>query len=413
MSLTSLCMTVCAIGCVDGSIRLNGHSFGSVRCVAFSHDGAQLASAADDGRVIVWDAATGRRLHTLLPNRATASWREGQALIVRDDGTSEPLVSKDQVAVRWVGYPKDSRALIALTSEVVTYDTTIGREIRRVVPEQTHGADWTFAAPILSSDGRYLVSLWRQAQDAQRLLLDVRHTGSLRARMQIDVSDLLPRSVAIDSRGGFLAAAGERRVLVWHIDKSVLLHDDSLGSETVRSIAFGQSDVGLITVDDSWSVTAVDTRTATTTWAASLADLPHAVAAGREFFASLLTDRPRERVAVGCGWSIAVLDTKTGRRLNTVRTGLAGQERQIAPVSLVGFVNSDRLLTVGNSRIQVWSVAAGRLIWESALIEEGVTAVAISPDGLRVATGGGWAKKEPTVRLFQLPNNTEGPGTSP
>src|SRR2546423_809964 len=43
---------------------LEGHS-DSVRLVAFSHDSARLASASDDNTVKMWDASSGKCLHTL------------------------------------------------------------------------------------------------------------------------------------------------------------------------------------------------------------------------------------------------------------------------------------------------------------------------------------------------------------
>jgi len=67
---------------------------------------------------------------------------------------------------------------------------------------------------------------------------------------------------------------------------------------------------------------------------------------------------------------------------------------------------------VSDCRVQVWSVTTGRRIWESEYIAEGITAVAISPDGSRIATGDGWAKARPLVRVFRLPALRRADGTA-
>ena len=44
--------------------HLKGHTY-SVRSAVFSADGKLVVTASDDGTARIWDAASGRHLHTL------------------------------------------------------------------------------------------------------------------------------------------------------------------------------------------------------------------------------------------------------------------------------------------------------------------------------------------------------------
>jgi WD40 repeat protein len=74
---------------------LEGHSDG-VTAVQFSQDGSKLASASVDNKVMVWDASTGARLHTLEGHSDVVS-----AVQFSPDGSKLASASYDKKVMVW------------------------------------------------------------------------------------------------------------------------------------------------------------------------------------------------------------------------------------------------------------------------------------------------------------------------
>ena len=198
----------------DGPVKLwdvgGGPAIGSlphgdtVLCLAFSRDGAQLASGGKNRLIRIWDMNTRKEVQTL---------RDGPAM-----------------SVSGVAFSPDSRRLVSASwdGKVLLWDVPSGKVI---LPPMEH-ADLVFSVAFsrdgnrLASAGRdKLVKIWDAANG--QLLLPGLHGPSATVR-----------SVAFSPDGRQLAAAGDdRAVRVWDTSDGRELH---ILSRTVEPLTFGR-----------------------------------------------------------------------------------------------------------------------------------------------------------------------------
>jgi hypothetical protein len=147
----------------DQELLLKGHA-NPVSGVAFSPDSARLASG-DGSAVKVWDTGTGRELLTLRgfagagvafsPDGARLASGGGGTVTVWDARTGQELLTLrgHNLGVRGVAFSPDGACLVSadLTGELYGWDARTGERLREV-PEWSARPD-----PARSPDGRYLV----------------------------------------------------------------------------------------------------------------------------------------------------------------------------------------------------------------------------------------------------------------
>jgi hypothetical protein len=109
---------------------LTGHG-AKVTHARFSADGAILATGGADGRIILWDVATGNRIRTL-------------------EGHTYPLVS--------MAFSADGRTMTTGAEVVRFWDLTTGRETRSLATQGRTGNDTPLYAMAVSPDGSRLAT---------------------------------------------------------------------------------------------------------------------------------------------------------------------------------------------------------------------------------------------------------------
>jgi len=364
-------------------LRLAGHN-AEVWGLAYNPDGTRIATASEDKTAKIWDARTGRELHTLVGHTDAVS-----RVAFSPDGSRMATTSNDHTARVWdtatgqlvmtlaghtgwvyrVAYSPDG-ALLATGSADGTaklWDASTGNEVLSLSP---HPGDVFSVA--FSPDGQRLaagtrarVIVWDLASATPVLSLPIRDAGQARA-------------VAFSADGRRLAAAPNDSVAtVW----------DAVSGAVLLQLVGHTNNVGVIAFNADGSLLATGSLDRKVkVWDAS---------SGRE----VLTLAGHTAAVNGVSFSPDGKHLASSSWDGTTRVWELGPAREL--LVLPGMVQSPGRITFANNgqwllmslrdgTTRVWDASSGR---ELLTLRGSTTSpsggVAASPDGSRLATGGG------------------------
>ncbi|GAA0971904.1 hypothetical protein GCM10009555_024050 [Acrocarpospora macrocephala] len=327
---------------VATSVRavLSGHE-DRVRAVAYSSDGAILATASDDGTVRLWDTATRRPL-----GRPLAHDNDVYAVAFSPDGKTLATAGRDNAARLWdvatqrpIGQPfvhKDDVYAVAFSPDGTTLATGNGDGITR---------------------------LWNLTGDPHAEPLPGRHVGAVFA-------------LAFSPDGETLATGGfDNTARLWHVDTRRPAGPPLEGhTNEVRAVAFSPDGKTLAT-------TAFDST-------ARLWDVP----AQRPIGEPLTHPGSVSSVAFSPDGTTLLTGSFDGtarfwdvETRQSIGTPLTGHTDLIDAVAFSP--DGTTVATAGDTTARLWTVAAHRPTGE--LRHERISDAAFSPDGRTIATGGG------------------------
>jgi eukaryotic-like serine/threonine-protein kinase len=361
-----------------GVHTLRGHT-SSVRAVAYSPDGRQIASASNDYTVKLWDTATRQEVRTLSGHTAYAT-----SVAYSPDGRTLASASDDRTVRLWdtvTGHEVQtlrghSEAVVGVAYSPVghqiasaSYDRTVklwdaatGREIRTL---QGH-AEWVLCVAF-SPDGRQIAS---GSRDCTMKLWDVA-TGQEVQTAREDGSSV--RSVMYSPSGQFLASAYDNHtVKLWDTATGQEVRTVRGNAGSVRGVAFGPDGRQIASASDDQTVRLWDAATGR-----ELLNLR-----GHETAVCGVAFRPdgRQIASASTDGTVKLWDTAAGQEVPTLR----GHADRV--YSVVYSSDGRRIVSVGgDNTVRLWDVDTGQELRTLRGLAYGNNAANYSPDGCYLA----------------------------
>jgi WD40 repeat protein len=425
---------------------LHGHTE-RVKSVAFSPDGRQLAAAGggeEDGKIIVWDAATGAEIRTRFAGteaidsvafspdgcRLAAACGTSVRFWTARNGRELPPWHGPEGKIGRVAFSLDGRWLAAASSQPPGEgsDITIWNAVTGQPALTFHGHWRTAFSMAISPDGRRLA--WADDNKTVKLF-DLKTASKI---LTFDGQYDSPPRLAFSRDGHYLACATGRgrEVLIWDADSGRLLNslrghtdyvtdvtfspdgrrlasasrdhtvkiwDAASGQEeltlrghldTVNTVAFSPSGLRLASGSEDQTVKVWD------------ASAGHEVLAlgqhGGCAYGAAFSPDGHYLASAGDDGTVKLWDTSTGSVLQI----MPGHAEAVYCVAFAP--NGQILASAGpDHTIKLWDTASGRERQTLRGHKDDVIRLAISPDGSLLAS----ASADATVRLWDLASGQE------
>jgi WD40 repeat protein len=352
----------------------------------FASDGALLLAGTPTGEILVWDSASGHRMH---PNNAP---QQGSCWVaVSPDGRTVAVASRQNAVTLW--------------------DAHTGEFLNSIGPHE--GCCWTAFSPdgaqVLSGDAYdHCVRLWDRASGRE-----VQELGRCEEVVfSPDAETLFQRRTPEGTEPRLLVHRRDGRLL-WQVRADVVSPQGVLCAPDGSYVAYAQLGVSPATPDEPRNVAGVVFRDPST--GNELRFIPcnqgcHGIA----------HDPQGARLAIASSDGVRVWDTRTGRALCNLETltpqrgqeligyttkppeDRGGPANAIRPLA---FSPDGRLLAAGSAanRITIWEVASGRVRLSLRGHESRVASLAFTPDGRRLISG----SDDTTVLIWDVADAVE------
>jgi WD40 repeat protein/tRNA A-37 threonylcarbamoyl transferase component Bud32 len=431
------------------SIRTISGQEGSVYAVAYSPDGALLASGSDDMTAVLWDAATGTKVRRLAGHHTAEGAGVSRVLRLQDARGHETAIRLHNSAVFGVAFSPDGTQLATASGDatVKVWQTANGKELHTLRGHKDGVGCVAFSpsGKVIASGGiDHMVRLW-SATTGQEIRHFQGHGG--------EVSSVAFCPHPLDGVTRLATGSADGTVKLWEADQyqdGYLWrgHEGNLFglafSPDNRTLAAGSGDLfnplkaGGIRIFDLIERRERFTLPGHATGIRALAYSPDSqrLASGSGDGAVKLWDLATRQevrswqVAKGSVFAVAIspdgrsLAAASGALLFPAQAGEikvwdvdSGEERQVlrghqGGVSCLAYSPDGRYLASGSGdrTVKVWDVATGGEVKTLLGHPNPLLAVGWSPDGSKIAAAGGdfYRPEEPgEARLWDVESGAE------
>jgi WD40 repeat protein len=355
-----------------------------VNAVVFTPDGRGLLSAGFDGRVILSDPSTGKRLREYYNRggfRSVAVSPDGKTVAaagyqgsfrVWDLATGKELAACDsgEAEVVAVAFSPDGKRLAScgMDGMIRTFDPVTGKpigawlaEVRPEYPRMRFSPDGKVLASM--DGGRPVVSLWDPITGAEVRRLE-------RAQMSLSAIGFTP-----DSERLIAAYEGVGGLGLWEVKTGKLLKDFGHNGGVVW---------GLAITPDANSVFAAGLTGQCRRWDLATGKLVRQFQAGQRAVKTLALSPDGQVLASGGNDQVVRLwDAATGKELSLT-------DRPSEATQAVCFTPDGKGLYTGNRDgwLRLWEVNSGRQLQRIHRVADAATCLVLAPDGSTLAATG-------------------------
>jgi WD40 repeat protein len=357
---------------------LHGHK-DLVTTLTFSSDGRTLATASQDGVVMLWDVASHRPLVEPPPGKTAAIMPDGRTIAVGDEdkiilwdvatrkSIDGPLSGKFAVGIPMILSPNGKYISSIYSGKISLWEVAA----RKMIGQLPHGDVGSSNSVAFGSDSTILAS---GGSDGTVTLWDVA-TCSLKDRLYTEGQGPVG-SVASSPNDKTLAAINSRgEVIFWDIATRRKHPRSITASHLIKDIAFSP---------DSSKIASVGSDKTVNLWDVDTCKLIGQIGKHRDDVERVAFS-PDGRTLASAGWggTIILWDIEISHRL------AMPVKVEASNVNSLAFSPDRRTLaSSADDAILLWDVASQTLVGQSLKEHTGgVTSVAFSPKGKTVASG--------------------------
>lgn len=344
---------------------LQGHA-APARTVAFSADQSRVVSLSEDGAIKTWDAQTGDLTASVTaPVGDRGEWRlspDAMSVLVQTKGEALEILNVS-------------------TGKVVH---KLGAELESITTTQIAAArnQLLVGGMLPAGDQNHDARVWNLT------------TGQLTSSWKFEGA-VAPPTAVVFSPDGTLAASGnsvaegqEGTIRIWDVANARVIRKLE-GRPKTAGLAFSVDGARIAAAEADGTLTVWDVTTGVELWHI---DLPEDV--GRPDDVWLAFALQTNQLIHGSGIHVLVIDAATGRIRRTI------QHREDYSISSIALSPDGRRVIVADrawdTNVKIWDTQTGRRVFTLKGHEDAAWAVAYSPNGKLVVSGGA----DGTARIF-------------